>query len=46
MNFLTAREKRLIAFVVGAALVGVAVKTWRDGRAMEPAMAALQAEGR
>jgi|GEM_PF-5678824 len=36
MNFLTLSERRLLAFIVGAALVGVVVKSARDAAATRP----------
>jgi len=40
MFMLTARELRLLAFIVGAALLGVAVQHWRGSAGVETAVAA------
>lgn len=40
MQLFTDREKRLIAFVLGAALVGLGVKHWREQASLAPAIQA------
>ena len=43
MNMLTAREIRLLAFILGAVLLGAGVKTWRESCLVAPALSSAAA---